>query len=233
MYTLALTTFMRYEMLLESFSQVIDDPRVSEIVIVDDDSPDLDIKRRLRLLAKLNHKIRVYFQAYNRGMSRNKADAISYASNEWVIILDSDNVITPAYLDAIPLNRSFDTIYCPDFAAPHFDYRKFSGKTFDVKEASKIILKDDLFNMLLNTCNYLVHRDTYIKVYNEDKNIDAADTIHFALEWLKYGGEFYICPGMSYWHRVHDGSGFLKNAKKNMADSSSIRNKIANLYGNM
>ncbi len=65
-------------------------------------------------------------------MSFNKYSAISYARNQWAIILDSDNIISPAYVDAA-LGKHFnanetDTIYSPSFAAPSFDFRKFEGK---------------------------------------------------------------------------------------------------------
>ena len=40
MVTLAITTYNRIDMTVKSFAQVLDDPRITEIVIVDDHSTD-------------------------------------------------------------------------------------------------------------------------------------------------------------------------------------------------
>src|ERR1051325_1420638 len=126
--SLCITTYNRLELLKESYAQVIDDPRISEIIIVDDCSTEPGIKEKVNSLA--GGKVKVFHQAQNRGMSRNKADAISYASNEWCIIFDSDNVIGPDYLDAFfdlavegeaitefgKITNIAKLLLCPDFA---------------------------------------------------------------------------------------------------------------------
>lgn len=224
--SLCITTYNRYDLLKESYAQVIDDPRISEIIIVDDCSTEPGIKEKVNALA--GGKVKVFHQAQNRGMSRNKADAISYASNEWVIIFDSDNVIGKDYLDAIPVYLNSDTIYCPSFAKPEFDFRFYEGKFFNAKYATKEIARDS-FNVAMNCCNYLVHRDTYLQAYLYNQNHIASDTIWHAYNHLKAGGSFYIVPGMQYYHRVHKGSGFLQGVDHNMRMQAEVRKMIMNL----
>lgn len=226
-YTLAITTHNRYELLLESFAEVINDDRISEVVIVDDCS-EKKYWDSIKDLDKFNPKIRVIRQAENRGMSQNKADAIAYAKNEWVIIFDSDNIIKPDYLDAIPPVLDNYRIYLPDFAWPNFDYRKFANMVIDFKTAPRFV-KDDLGNCCMNTCNYLVNRNEYELIYKFNPNILAADTIWFALQWLKSGRDFQVVPGMTYFHRVHEDSGFLKDVHKNMDHANKIRKTIMQL----
>lgn len=224
--SLCITTYNRFDLLKESYAQVIDDPRISEIIIVDDCSTEPGIKEKVNSLA--GGKVKVFHQVQNRGMSRNKADAISYASNEWCILFDSDNVIGKDYLDAVPEELTSDTIYCPSFAKPEFDFRFFERKTYNKTKAAREI-KMDMFNVCLNCCNYLVHRDTYLQTYKYSYVHIASDTIWHAYNHLKAGGSFYIVNGMHYYHRVHKGSGFLQGVDHNMKMQNEVRKMIMDL----
>lgn len=223
--SLAITSFNRYEMTVESFAQVIDDPRIDDIVILDDCSTDGSFEKLVEHF-KGNEKVRVIRQAQNRGMSINKLHAILYAHHSWVIILDSDNIIEPGYLDALE-KMPFDeyTILCPVFAKPQFDFRKFSGKTFDLSSAPKA-MADDSFNMAMNCCNYVVNKAHYKNAHDHQYGHVATDTVWFNYNWLKYGGKFHFVPGMEYFHRVHPGSGFLQDADYNMKKAGEVRKLI-------
>lgn len=244
--SLCITTYNRFELLKESYAQVIDDPRISEIIIVDDCSTEPGIKEKVNSLA--GGKVKVYHQAQNRGMSRNKADAISYAANEWCIIFDSDNVIGKDYLDAFFTfavdGDAFDEfsrirpiqkfIFCPDFAKPEFNYRDFRcgnggiGMRSGIYAAREVAheIRNDSFNCLLNTCNYVVHRDNYLATYKFNPDHIASDTIWHNYNHLKNGGLFCVVPDMQYYHRVHKGSGFLQGVDHNMKMQNEVRKMI-------
>lgn len=236
MLSLCLTNYNRYEMLLESFQHVYDDPRISEIVISDDCSKP-DIRRDLLEFAQYNGKIRLHFNFRNVGMSLNKKRAIEEANNDWCILFDSDNIIKPDYIDAIwrvylkevkQLTLDANCIYVPEAALPEFDYRLFAGQTINRTNIKKFLQKP-LFDCLLNTCNYVVNKDQYLKVYQSDPLIKASDTIHFNYLWLKSGGSFYVVPGMQYFHRVHEGSGFLADVNYNMQQAEKTKRMIMQL----
>lgn len=225
--SLAITTYNRYEMTIESFAQVIDDSRVDDIVLLDDCSTDNSFEKLVEHF-KGNQKVRVIRQAQNRGMGQNKADAVALSKGEWVILLDSDNIIGSDYLDALekPLNHSIKyNILCPEFARPQFDYRKFSGKLFSSDDAHKLI-NDEMGNCLLNTCNYVVHREMYAKVFEHNDGIKGSDTLWFNYLWLKAGYWLYIVPDMQYYHRQHQGSTWLEHAAYNMQTAQKINKKI-------
>ena len=221
--SLCITTYNRFELLKEAYAQVVDDPRISEIIIVDDCSTEPGIKEKVNSLA--GGKVKVFHQAQNRGMSRNKADAISYSTNEWCIIFDSDNVIGIDYLDAIPRRLSSNTIYCPSLAKPEFNYEYYSGMAF-VSDNIGAWIKEDMLNTCMNTCNYVVNRDFYLKTYQYNPEHIASDTIWHAYNHLISGGAFYIVPGMQYYHRIHKGSGFLQGVDHNMRMQNEVRKMI-------
>lgn len=228
--TLAITTYNRYEMLLESFAQVIDDPRIDEILIMDDHSKD-EYWNKIKELPKFNDKIKVVRQLENRGMSVNKRDAIFNAKNEWVIIFDSDNVIGKDYLDALEVehNEGFLTgaIYCPSFAKPNFDYRKFVGNP--ISRSSLPDMNDSAANCFFNTCNYVVKKSDYLRIWKENPEMKGSDTIWFNYLFLLKQGFFIVVPNMHYFHRVHKDSGFLQDVDYNMRKGEEIKKLIMSL----
>ena len=229
MTSLCITTYNRYDLTLESFRQVLGDPRISEIVIVDDHS-NIDIYDELweHIQSLGSDKIEIHRNSDNVGMSRNKARAVELASNPWCIILDSDNVIDPSYLDALPQYLAPSVIYCPDFAKPQFDYRKYAGMTINVDNAAKVMSKP-MGECIFNTCNYLVNREEYLSVYEYNPDMRGTDTIWFNYLWLKAGNSFSVVPGMQYMHRVHAGSGFLEDVDYNMKKSKEVKELITTL----
>lgn len=230
-FSLAITHYNRYDMLLRSFEQVVDDPRISEVIISDDTSTD-NSWDRLRETFGNNPKIYLHRNQTNIGMSLNKAKAVSSCIKGRVILLDSDNIIDASYLDAAEavLKVPYDNtvIFCPEFARPNFDYRFWSGRTIDISNI-KTFLENPMGECQLNTCNYIVDRDRYLKIYQYDPLIKETDTAHFAHLWLKSGGSFYIVPDMQYEHTVHSGSGWLQNATYNTQKSKELIYMIRNL----
>lgn len=225
--SLCITTYNRFEYLRESFEQVIDHPRITEIILMDDCS-DSAIFEQIQGLASLSPKIKVFRQAKNRGMQYNKFSAVGYATNGFCILFDSDNILTPDYVDKIPETMRRDTIYCPDWAMPQFDYRAFSGVTYG-REVVGNYLRKPMFEQHLNTCNYIVPRYEYCQTFEEDTTVKETDTVHFAYLWLRTGGKFHIVPGMRYKHLVHAESGWLKNADYNIRRGNKTLKMIEQL----
>src|SRR6188768_255025 len=87
--TLAITTYQRSDMVLEVFEKIYDHPLIDEIVIVDDAS-EWDTYCKLSELLYHKEKVKLFRNEKNLGMSRNKAEAVSKAKNDWVILFDSD-----------------------------------------------------------------------------------------------------------------------------------------------
>lgn len=215
MISICIPTFNRTDLLFESFSKVINDDRVSEIVIVDDCSNShtiIEIQRFIR--DSESNKIRLFKNEYNLDCYRNKHEAVSKATNKWVILLDSDNVVDQDYIDCIE-GRSTDPkcILQPSFARPHFDFRKYCGMEISMKNVHKYI-GDATFETMLNACNFFVNREEYLKVWDGSIDPVTSDSIYFALKWLEAGNFIYVTPGLEYEHRVHDGSHYRNNVRR-------------------
>lgn len=240
MISIAITSFNRSDLTIESFSKVFDHPFVSEIVIVDDCSTE-DHWQDLRTLVHRHpvwDKIRLFRNKENLGMSRNKSEAVRRATYEWVILLDSDNVLYPEYLDAIQKEACTkgtnyglqeEIIYCPVKAEPDYDFSQWSAQFIGRKNA-KDFLGVKEFRVLLNTCNYVVNRKRYLEVYEYDETIKESDTIYFNHLWLCSGGSFYVVPEMRYHHRRHSGSGWLNGDHTyNLKKADELQEKIKQL----
>lgn len=216
---------------MESFENILDDERISEVVVVDDCS-DEEIYNKVKHAVKEMDKVFLHRNFVNIGMGANKARAIELAKNEWVLLLDSDNVVKSDYLDAlynVPLFQADEyMMYCPEWAMPAFDYREFSGCFVD-KYNIRDFIDENLFDCLLNTCNAVFNRRAYLEVYESSVEHVASDTIWFLYLWLKKGHAFHIVEGMRYFHRQHEGSGFLKDVDYNLRKSSELKELIRNL----
>lgn len=215
-------------MVIESFTKVYNDKRITEIVISDDcsDQKVFDDLKYFIETAELE-KVKLFRNNTNMGMSVNKQLAIKRATNEWCIIFDSDNVLDRSYVDALyAINWEPDTIYCPEFARPNFDYRMFAGMTFD-KESIKGYIEDTQFSMLLNTSNYFVNKNAYLRAFKFNPLIKGSDTIWMALNWLKAGNKFHVVKDLQYEHLVHDGSGFMEHVHYNLAKAEETRKLIS------
>lgn len=212
MISLCITSYNRDQMTVDSFAQVLNDERISEIVIVDDHSDEI-IYNNLAFLVNGIDKVKLFRNPKNLGCYHNKRMSVECASNQWVILFDSDNIIGVDYLDSLPLGVN-TTIYQPEFAKPHFNFVNYSSHLF-TKDNVRNYLPQDTFKTMLNAMNFFVNRDEYLRVFDTTKEEPwTADSIYFNYLWLKAGNSIYVTPGMQYEHRVHDGSHYKNNVHK-------------------
>ena len=229
--SLCLTNYNRFDKLIASFENVIDDDRISEIIISDDRSDDVIFDELKEVFARKNWtKIKLHRNDINIGMSLNKAKSIGLATNPWCIIFDSDNILDKDYIDAIYdiFEWKEDTIYQPEWAYPDFDFRAYSGKLIG-KETNKAYLNDPMYSCFLNACNYFVHRRTYIENFCHNPQIKEVDTMWHNYNHLKNDGMFYFVPDCKYIHTVHAGSGWLQNANENMEKAEELKKMMVEL----
>lgn len=228
--SLCITTFERdTEMVNASFKYVLDDNRISEVVLLDDFSQDGSFER-LQRRWKGHNKVKVAQQpVQNVGMSRNKAAAVSLASNPWCILFDSDNSLDRRYLDALySIPETFEEeseIYMPQRAMPNFKYDEFQGESIHRNNIIEISAKK-MFGALLNTSNYVVNKKFYADCYQSNPDVKGADTIWHAYNHLKNFGSFYVVPGMFYEHKVWEGSTFAKDMQYNLDHAAKIEKMI-------
>lgn len=126
---------------------VLDD-RISEIVIVDDCSNDYEELKKI--VASLNsEKIKLYRNEKNSGgCYLNKYYATRFATNEWVILFDSDNIFGKEYIDALYEQKEWkpDTIYCASSgqSLPHFMWSDFTPKPISLHDFKETLGKKNI-----------------------------------------------------------------------------------------
>jgi len=224
--SLCITTFNRYDLLLESYIQVLNDDRISEIIIVDDNSTPA-VVQALQRLHFTNGKVKIFYNDHNHGVYRNKKRSVELASNEWVIVFDSDNIITPDYLDKIYAIENWDekTAYLPVKANPKFDYTMFSGMTFDRSNIARFV-KLGQFDCLINCMNDFRNRGQYILHWDSKTEPISADSIYVNYLQLIAGNKLYVVPGLEYYHRVHAGSHYVLNQHRSTVFHKMLMEKL-------
>lgn len=237
--SLCIPTYNRPDSTIKAFENVLEDPRIVEVVIVDDHSHP-EMFAQLANNPVMSHpKIRLYRNNQNLGMSSNKRKCIELAKTNHCILFDSDNILEAKYLQALSeLEEAYPAIYysdeiilCPYKANPAFDYSGFMGQELrGVNVANYLRVGNKQIEALLNTCNYVVPRQAYLNAWVHNPDIKAADTIHFNYHWLsKVYHSLFIVPGMEYTHTIHEGSGFLQDVEYNLAKAREIQQKFLQL----
>lgn len=238
--SICLTNFNREQLLYESIEQVIDDERISEVVISDDAS-EYGLYCRVVDHYKSYPKVKIYRNEKNLDCAQNKRKAVLLASNHWVILADSDNIFDRHYLDAIsgqkeqPLypERAWDKtiIYQPSFAKPHFDFTAFEGLLI-TKENVASHMMEHQFQTMLNANNNFFHRETWLSVFDSSVDPVTSDSIFQNYLWLEAELAIYVVPGLHYEHRVNNHSNeekshYVKNSRRTKPGfHESIVNKL-------
>lgn len=224
--SLCLTTYNRFEFTIESFAQVINDGRISEIIISDDASTDGSIQKLIEHF-KYHPKVKIFANLINVGVYQNKKRSVELATNNWCIVFDSDNVISESYIDTIfnIITWYKDRFYCPDYAAPAIDYTHFAGETITKENAGKYIDQRNGAS-LFNTMNFFCNRERYLEIFKPDEDPIAADSILINYLNLINGGSMYIVPKLEYGHRIHSGSHYVNFTHKSDIYHKQITDKI-------
>jgi cellulose synthase/poly-beta-1,6-N-acetylglucosamine synthase-like glycosyltransferase len=239
MISLAIPNYNRVGMTVESFSQVINNDKIDEIIILDDFS-DIDIYNKLwDIIITLNtDKVKLYRNAENIGAFWNKYKNVKRCNSEWIILLDCDNIINNDYIDKVyKLIKEPDVLYCPETLYKlnkkdiNWTYKDFNTLTIS-KENIKKYIDDGIFGTWMNTGNFFFNRNTYTEVVEHsviDARLSMLDSFYLNYLWLSGGKKMKIVPGLYYIHRVHKDSYYLKNRKLFPIIHKEIRAKIKTL----
>jgi glycosyltransferase involved in cell wall biosynthesis len=225
--SICVPTWNRFEHTINCFSRILADQRVGEVVINDDNSTD-DSFLMLQEFYKDEPKVKLYKNNQRLKVHGNKYCSIAQADNDWCILFDSDNTIDTAYLDRIyQLDWKSNTIYQPSFAKPHFDYRSLCN--IYNKNNIKEHIDKRMFDCMLNTQNFFVNRSEYLDTWEDEENINGADSIYFNYLWLQKGNSIEVVDGLEYDHLVHDGSFYVSVAQESEPKSLNLIQKIKQL----
>ena len=231
--SVAIPTHNRADRVLRLVPTLLRDPRIGEIVVRDDASDTTDFTRLQAGLAPLAPRVRLARNAANLGALGNKLAVIADGRLDWVILLDSDNGLTPAYLDrlfALPV-WSERVIYCPQQARPQFDFSFLTDTTLDLDTSGQLLTttRYENFCVFLNTGNYFLPARRYLDALQPyaDRKVAGADVIFANTIWLLNGGLLHVVPGLTYDHAVHEGSWFRVTATASKALAATLAGTLA------
>ncbi len=219
--SLCIPVYNRFELLLESFDKVKDDPRISEICIYSDGS-NTDYVDKIVPKLEGNKKVTFYHSFKNQGVHIAKKKAVELATNEFIILFDSDNVINIDYIDRLYQIPEWNPIiaYQPSYLAPHFDFRDKAGWNITKGNLQDVLNRpNNKVDTWGNAQNFFIHRENYLNTWEEGENVNGNDSLWFFYLWMKAGYSMQLVPNLSYFHRIHD-----KNTKEQAGNYNSDRN---------
>ena len=228
--SIAITSYNREKIILKSLKNIIDDERISEIVILDDGSNEESFIATKKVVSGLSSKIKFFRRADNFGVLPTKVQAVNLCSNEWVILLDSDNTLNYSYLNEIFSIKDWDvnSIYSASFAFPLLNFKQFSGKNLDFDLVKDTFVHDSRISLFMNDGNFFFNKERFINLVDKYKffNVSAADIIFINYLWLSNGGIIKILPKTSYLHRVHKNSIWKETQEASNSLFVLLKNKI-------
>ncbi|MBD2158905.1 glycosyltransferase family 2 protein [Leptolyngbya sp. FACHB-16] len=234
--SVAITHYERPEFLVRTLKNIFHDQRVSEIVILDDGSSQDTFFKCVNILKDFSSKVRLFRREQNLGPFTTSIQVCSLCSNPWCVLLDSDNTIFKNYLNTIFSLNIWDerTIYCPDYAFPHYSFKAYSNYVFNfddichLHQSSKILIHNFLFSCLINGGNYFLNCKTFVMTLQPYMVLRpyATDSILRNYIWLSKDNNLSILKNAWYYHRVHAGSNWTLNAKQGIAEYHILAKKF-------
>lgn len=197
---------------------------VKEIVLTVEPS-DFPIEK-VRKAFRNYKKVKVYQNDKRLFVFRNKINAVQKCNCQHVALLDSDNTVGAAYFGRIirkPYSKH--VIYCPEYGYPKLNYQEFTGEDINLNAAVDY-LGNKNFDMLINTMNYVFHRETWLNALSEAIGSDyeplTADSAYMNYHCLKNGMVLRVVHGMTYRHTVHDQSTYRLYRKEGKQEYSKL-----------
>ena len=226
----------------DTINPLINDTRINEIIICDDKSSDIDELEKI-ILNYNNPKIKLFKNEVNMGCYHNKINAVSKCTNDWAILLDSDNIYDKKSIDAIYSKEwNEDTIYAPSWAitfpnkpSQMLNYTKYNN-SFITKSLYINDFNSDIFKCLINTCNYFLPVKKFMNCMGTIQHtykkeiIDSVDSAVLFTDWLCNNNNIFVIDSLQYNHRLHDQSNFMISKAKpyNNFVLNVLLNKIKN-----
>ncbi len=214
----------RWHYLKDSLPKYIENPHIDEIVIADENGFDA---LQIKLHYGTCEKVKVHINSAPLGAGKNKMNAVSKAKNNWVALLDSDNFADTDYFTTwhnYIATHGLDpqTVYAPSVCHTkdghaNFDYSKHNDKALN-KANFQQNYRDGLWEMILNTGNFIVHRENYLKAAPTHPAVQPLLERNSPIEaYLKAGALiehnmiYRVIPDMKWYHGINKQSVYSQN----------------------
>jgi hypothetical protein len=222
--SLCITTMDRFDTFLsknlDKYLDYLIDDVIDEIVICDENGNDYNkITEKYKHLLETMPNFRVYKNDQRLGVFKNKLKVCSYSSNNFIVLIDSDNFPDDKYFKIVKeyigeKGKTFPqhTILAPSRSinhnnAPNLNYKEFENKIV-TKSNIKQYLPNIKFKVLLNTGNYVISKTITdnIKYNNVIMDIiSGCDVVFFnLLAFQQFSDmEIHVIKDLEYSHTEH------------------------------
>ena len=220
--TIAIPTMRRWSFLKDSLPLYLGRPEVAEVVVCDETGEDYEAI--VNSPFGTHPKLRLFKNPTRLGIYENKLKVASLATQDWIAVLDSDNLFDEAWFDTLS-TVVFDSntiVASADFKnlnveTGHTSYpcKKFSGYVINHMNWN-YILRQPGWNFLLNDGNWIIPKAAVAALPTDEKSSkwEAADAIYMLRRFVFAGFNVYYAPGLVYTHIVHPGSSWIQSAAK-------------------
>lgn len=193
----------------EAIQSVVDQTRGGWEIIVVDDGSEYQQKRAIQKIAE-GH---VLVRQSNRGLPAARNAGIREARGEYVVCLDADDRLLPAYLERTVALATPTTIICPGlrmFGERHEEYlpqHPLEGVGFS--RVPRVFLDNPIFQ------SSLYSKGLWQRVRGYDENMVLGyEDWEFWIRLAKAGAHFELIPEPLYEYRVRQGS-MISSAERN------------------
>ena len=245
MFTLCIPTINRFDNFLSKYLPLyLNNNLIDEIIITDENGNDIN-----KIKASFNNsKLKLFKNEKQLGPFLNKLSACSKATNEWIVLIDSDNFADEKYFytanEYIHNNvLGKNVILAPCFAKPRFNYSHLSsliykkGNFINNKQIENTRLNGNFTcsETLMNTGNYVINKYLIenINLSKETENIkmsSACDVIYFnTLLFEQLDLNLHVVPNLEYEHVVHNGSVYIQTHAQYASFNSIVYNRYNSL----
>ena len=222
--SLCITTLNRFDNFLSkslnNYLEYLKNGLIDEIIINDENGNDYEkIQEKYNDILKTNPNFKIYKNEEKLGVFKNKLKVCSYASNEYIALIDSDNFpdekyfkIIKKYIEKNHKKLPQNIIMAPSNAinknsSPYLNYKEFENQII-TKTNIKQNLSNIKFQVLLNTGNYIISKNITDNIqYNNNLMdiISGCDVVFFnLLSFMQYPDlELHIIEGLEYLHTEH------------------------------
>jgi hypothetical protein len=235
----------RYDAFLSSYLfAYLENPLIQEIIITDENGRDIE-----KIKANFDDpKLKLFQNDRQLGPLLNKLRAASFAQNEWIVLMDSDNFADDAYfktakdyIESINGQPIQNIIVAPSFAKPNFNYSHLSGFVFKKGEfknnrrMEQQLIQSNNYpsSVLMNTGNYVIHKHLINKVDLKGEDLSqssACDVILLnTILFEQLDLHLHVVKHLEYTHVCHDGSISIKTNKVCRDFTSRVHKRYENL----
>ena len=258
--SLAIPTYNSSVYLFDCIKSLTKYSCVEEVVIQDDHSNEEEYMNIKTIVDKFSQtlNIKLFRNEKNEGAFINKFYNIKNCKNSIVYQIDSDNI--PAsnldiIVNQITENTENKILYLP---SKIYQFRKYHNLArvlssfnkkyrvtytkndfvFDsevLKEAIEKNVKftvDKNINWILNSGNFFVNRDDYIKTFELEIEKDIRyplDAVAISYFWIKNGGKIKTLKDLNHFHRKRTDSVSFVESKGSFESLNEFRNLFLNI----